>query len=288
MSATDIPLKLLARQNIHDIASWLLGRDIVTAEELSIELATQTPRVDLVFQLTLRDSQTCLFHLEFQGQRSKPSMPRRQLNHLSRLSLQYDWPLILESFVLYIEKYAGHDDNGHYQLARLDGSPTISWHYTPVHLWQEPAEPLLAVDKPGIIPLMGLMRIQQPEITLPKMVERLQTEPNLVKRQNLFNALLALMGNEEYLAMLEKLVDSNDLLLDTPFLRRIRNQTKVEAILRAVIVRLNPPVQLYQDIENKISVIKESEKLDALFTAALTTDSIEVFTTTLSELLIQE
>jgi hypothetical protein len=135
---------------------------------------------------------------------------------------------------------------------------------------------------------MGLMRIQQPEITLPKMVERLQTEPNLVKRQNLFNALLALMGNEEYLAMLEKLVDSNDLLLDTPFLRRIRNQTKVEAILRAVIVRLNPPVQLYQDIENKISVIKESEKLDALFTAALTTDSIEVFTTILSELLIQE
>jgi hypothetical protein len=111
MSATDIPLKLLARQNIHDIASWLLGRDIVTAEELSIELATQTPRVDLVFQLTLRDSQTCLFHLEFQGRRSKPSMPRRQLNHLSRLSLQYDWPLILESFVLYIEKYAGHDDN---------------------------------------------------------------------------------------------------------------------------------------------------------------------------------
>ena len=287
MSATDLPLKLLPRQHILDIAGWLLGRDVVKAEELNVELTTQTPRVDLVFRLTLADGRTCLFHLEFQGRRSRPNMPYRQLNHLSRLALQHDSPSILESFVLYVEKYAGNEDDGSYQVERLDGSSAISWFYTPVHLWREPAETLLAIDKPGIIPLMGLMQIQQPEVTLPKMVERLKAEPDALVRKDLFNALLALLNNEECLAMLEKLVDPDEFLLDTPFLRQIRKQSKVEDILEAVFIRLNPPVQVYSDIEKKLAMVNDTEALQQIFTAALTADTIETFTNVLDHALGQ-
>ena len=49
MGERDSPLKLLARQYIQDIASWLLAQDVAEAEELNIELATETPRADLVF-----------------------------------------------------------------------------------------------------------------------------------------------------------------------------------------------------------------------------------------------
>ncbi|HEX6383118.1 MAG TPA: hypothetical protein VF177_00475 [Anaerolineae bacterium] len=287
MSATDLPLKLLARQHIIDIAGWLLGKDVVTAEELNVELTTQAPRVDLVFRLALADGRTCLFHLEFQGRRSRPAMPHRQLNHLSRLALQHDSLSILESFVLYVEKYAGNEDDGSYQVERLDGSPAISWFYTPVHLWREPAEALLAIDKPGIIPLIGLMRIQQPEVTLPEVVKRLQAESDIVKRRNLFNALLALMEDEEHLAMLEKLVESDEILLDTPFLRRVRNEVSVNYILETVAVRLNPPVQVYRDFEKKLAMVNDTETLRQIFTVALTADTVETFMSALDHALDQ-
>lgn len=87
MTESDEPLKLLLRYAITDIASWLLGQEVVMAEELNIELATPTPRLDMLYEVTLVDGRTCLFHIEFQGRRSRPAMPRRQLNHLSRLAI---------------------------------------------------------------------------------------------------------------------------------------------------------------------------------------------------------
>ena len=214
-------------------------------------------------------------------------MPHRQLNHLSRLALQQDTTPFLESFVLYVEKYAGSEDIGSYQIDRLDGGPAISWSYTPVHLWREPAEELLTVDKPGIIPLIGLMKIEQPEVTLPRVVDRLQLEPDTVRRRNLFNALLALMEDEKHLAMLEKLVESDEILLDTPFLRRVRNEVSVNYILETVAVRLNPPIQVYRDIEKKLAMVNDTEALQQIFTAALTADTIETFTNILDDALGQ-
>ncbi|MEW5986782.1 MAG: hypothetical protein AB1791_09125 [Chloroflexota bacterium] len=225
MSEVDQPLKLLVRQFIQDVASWLLGQEVVRAQEMSVELVTEAPRVDSLFQLELADGRSCLFHLEFQGRRSKPEMPRRQLNHLARLALQHDWPLVLESFVLYTETYAGTNDMGHYQIERLDGGPAVSWHYTPIHLWREPAEPLLMSGRRGIIPLMGLMRIEQPQTTLPEMVRQVRTEPNEEKQASLLMSMLSLMSDEEQLAMLESLVEpSEEFVLDTPFIRRYRQK----------------------------------------------------------------
>lgn len=134
---------------------------------------------------------------------------------------------------------------------------------------------------------MGLMQIQQPEVTLPKMVERLKAEPDASVRKDLFNALLALLNNEECLAMLEKLVDPDEFLLDTPFLRQICKQSKVEDILEAVFIRLNPPVQVYSDIEKKLAMVNDTEALQQIFTAALTADTIEKFTNVLDHALGQ-
>ncbi len=43
MSSTDSPLKEWARENITDLASWLLGQEVVAAREENIELTADTP-----------------------------------------------------------------------------------------------------------------------------------------------------------------------------------------------------------------------------------------------------
>jgi F0F1-type ATP synthase membrane subunit b/b' len=206
----------------------VIGAGSGGAEELNIELNVPTPRLDMLYEVTLEDGRHCLLHIEFQGRRSKPTMPRRQLNHLSRLTIQNDWPLTIESFVLYTERNAGTQDTGNYQINRLDGSPAINWHYTPIHLWRQPAESLLNLGKPGIIPLTGLMSIQKPETTLPQIAAEVKSEPDEEKRGILFSSLLALLSDEEQLKMMEQLLEADEYILDTPFIRRYRQQ--IEAV----------------------------------------------------------
>ena len=254
MSSTDSPLKEWARENITDLASWLLKQEVVAAREENVELTADTPpRVDLVFHLHLADQRTCLFHVEFQGRRSQPPIPQRQLNHLMRLALRYDWPVLIESFVLYVEKYAGRNDTGQYQIDRLDGTPALAWNYTPIHLWREMAESLLTIDRHGIIPLIGLTNIQQPSTILSQAVAHIRAVEDEAKRQLLFASLLALMSDEEHIAMIEKLVESDELLTNTPYLRRIRREGQIdakrEATLEVLIKRLDPSAQIYLDIE---------------------------------------
>ncbi len=295
MSATDSPLKMWARENISDIVGWLLEQDVVAIHEENIELTLDSaPRIDLVFHLELADKRTCLFHLEFQGRRSKPPIPRRQLNHLLRLPLRYEWPVLIESFVLYVGKRAGQEDNGRHQINRLDGTAAVAWNYTPIHLWREPAESLLALDRVGIIPLTALMDIQEPEKTLPEIAQRIRVEPSKEKRVSLFTSLLALMSDEEHIRMLDTLIDSDE-LVDSPFLRRIRREAAEEAaqegfldashthILKIFATRFDPPISTYLEVERRIRLVKEQEKLDEWFTAVLQADSIEEFTAVLDD-----
>ena len=281
MSQTDSPLKLLVRETIRDIAAWLLKAEVVDTEAINIELTTESPRVDLLFRLWFADGHRCLFHLEFQGRSSKPAMPRRQLNHLSRLALQEEWPFILESFVLYTDEYAGANDTGYHQIKRRDGSPVLTWNYTPIHLWRESAETILELDRPGIIPLMGLMKFQHPETTLPEMVRQIQQEPDESKREFLFTSLLSLLQNEEYSLMLEKLIETDESLIDSPYLRRLKKQTALENsrshTLKVVIKRFNPPIQTYQLIEHNLEHVDSLETLEKLFAAALDADTTESF-----------
>lgn len=189
--------------------------------------------------------------------------------------------MLIESFVLYTERHAGTKDTGHYHIHRLDGSPVLSWHYTPVHLWQQPADSLLNLGKPGIIPLTGLMSIQQPETTLPQIAAQVKAEPDEEKRGILFSSLLALMSDEEHLKMMEQLLEADESVLNTPYLRRHRNELEVarakikqEDILEVVAVKLDPPATIYREIEKQVAQISNPIYLNEIFSTALQTDNI--------------
>jgi len=186
---------------------------------------------------------------------------------------------------LYVEKYAGRNDTGQYQIDRLDGTPALAWNYTPIHLWREMAESLLTIDRHGIIPLIGLTNIQQPSTILSQAVAHIRAVEDEAKRQLLFASLLALMSDEEHIAMIEKLVESDELLTNTPYLRRIRREGQIdakrEATLEVLVKRLDPSAQIYLDIERQLQLITDLELLDELFSAVLDANTVEEFTAVL-------
>jgi hypothetical protein len=70
--------------------------------------------------------------------------------------------------------------------------------------------------------------------------------------------LLALLPEEEMIAMVERLLEHDALLLDTPYLQRIREEDREEGalvrrrrdILQAIALRFGPPAALsYQVAE---------------------------------------
>lgn len=186
---------------------------------------------------------------------------------------------------MYVEKYAGRNDTGQYQIDRLDGTPALAWNYTPIHLWREMAESLLTIDRHGIIPLIGLTNIQQPSTILSQAVAHIRAVEDEAKRQLLFASLLALMSDEEHIAMIEKLVESDELLTNTPYLRRIRREGQIdakrEATLEVLVKRLDPSAQIYLDIERQLQLITDLELLDELFSAVLDANTVEEFTAVL-------
>jgi hypothetical protein len=309
MSELDFPLKLLVRETIADLAGWLLGQEIVRAEELNVELTTESPRVDMVFRLSLTDHRVCLFHLEFQGRSSRPPMPRRQLNHLTRLALQQEWPIALESFVLYTESYAGSKDLGHHEVTRLDGTPALQWHYTPLHLWKVPAESLLNLNRRGIIPLISLMQIQDPETTLHQAVARIEEEPDEERRSLLLTSFITLMSDQEHFAMLESILDNaiaeeDRWLWERPYMRKVRAKLLAEvreeveeihkrdlleshaegqaegfknSILQLIVKRFDPPARLYLQVEKALEPVSDLTQLEEWHAAAIDASSIEAY-----------
>jgi hypothetical protein len=93
------------------------------------------------------------------------------------------------------------------------------------------------------------------------------------------------MSDEEHIAMIEKLVESDELLTNTPYLRRIRREGQIdakrEATLEVLVKRLDPSAQIYLDIERQLQLIMDLELLDELFTAVLDANTVEEFTAVL-------
>ena len=228
MANTDSPLKIFTRHFIKDVAAWLLKKNVLAAHELTSELASEPLYTDLLFKLTLEDGQDVLLHLEFQGRSSSPSMPLRELLYLAHLTAEYNFPKALESFVMYVEINAGSTDTGSYQVLRLDGNPAIAWHYTPIHLWKTSASVLLALEKPSVVPLAALMKIENPKATAEKMVNIVHRVENEEERRMLWASTLALMSNKECLEMIQQLIGNDTLLLDTPFLKELREKAETD------------------------------------------------------------
>jgi hypothetical protein len=90
------------------------------------------------------------------------------------------------------------------------------------------AAALLAVGRPVLLALVGQTQLETPETVLPDVVARMRSLPDVESRGRLLAALIALIPEEEIIAMVERLIDREELLLDTPFLRRIRAEAHAE------------------------------------------------------------
>jgi hypothetical protein len=288
MTQTDSPLKRLVDFFIADFAAWLLNVEVREAHTLNIELSAEPISADQVFHVSLADGRAVVLHLEFQGRRSHTPMPIRMLDYISRLAQAHP-QLDLCSVVFYLEQGAGKNDTGQHQVNCPGGGASLSWHYRVIHLWQMRAEEILALNRPALLPLIGQTQITNPSELLPRVVENLKIIEDPEIQARLFTALVALMSDKEITAMVEKLIEEEGLLMDTPYLRRIREESWHEGvlvtlrkiILDALVLRFDPPVSVYQQIEKRLAVITDEAQLELLFTAAIQAESIEAFQATM-------
>jgi predicted transposase YdaD len=201
--------------------------------------------------------------------------------------------------VCYVGRGAGTGDTGHYQVNSPDGTATLAWQYRVIRLWQMRAEELLAVGRPALLALVGQTQIEMLETVLPDVVARLRSIPDTEMRGKLLAALTALIPEEEIVAMVERLIDREELLLDTPFLRRLREEARQEgrqegreegvlaarrrSILDVLVVRFDPPVSVYQQIERQLATIIDEPLLAQLLAAAIRAESVADFQTAMGQ-----
>ena len=308
MPQTDTHFKLLVSEFTLDFATWLLDvdeADVRHIQPLNIELPAGALRIDTVFRVTLADGRVTLLHVEFQSRRSERPMPLRMLDYLSRLAQQEAGYLC--SAVLYVGDGAGANDEGIHQLECPDGGLTLAWRYRVVRLWQMQAEELLGLSRPALLALIGQTHIEEPERVLPQVIATIQQTPDEEERVRLFAALTSLMRDEEVLEMTERLVEAIDhgLMMDTPFLRRIREEARVEgrtvgwaegqtegrvegrveglieAILEVLTTHPDLSVQTYRQLEYQLSTITDPGRLRDLLQAAIRATVVADFEQTL-------
>ena len=198
---------------------------------LNVEFPVTTLRSDLLFEVMAQDGRLHLLHYELQGRTSHKPMPYRELEYMSQITLrEIHLPLgtqavCLLSVVLYIGEGAGRGDGGEYTIYGPDGRVTLHWRYQPVRLWEMTPADLLQMAPPALSALVGLTRRQQPEEELPQALSRIRSVADADQRQRLLTAMVSLLPTEEVTQMVEQLLEASEtLLLDTPYLRRMREK----------------------------------------------------------------
>jgi predicted transposase YdaD len=274
MAATDHPLKRLVSMFISDFAAWLLNSPVRETRPLNVELPADLLATDQVFRVILVDGRELVLHIEFQGRRSRLPMPWRMLEYMSRLAVTYRLPLW--SVVFYVGADAGGDDTGRHEIRGPATVAPLVWQYQVVHLWQMPAEDLLALDQPALLALVGQTRLDRPAVVLPAVVARLRQVPDAEARGRLLTALLALLPQEEMVAMVEKLLE-DDPLFDSPFLRRFRQEGRRRSIVDVLTLRFAPPAAVVQQVTQYVETLTDEASLERLFAAAVLSPSLAEF-----------
>jgi predicted transposase YdaD len=223
MAKTDNPLKQLVTAFIHDFAAWLIGVEVQEAVPRPVELPTSLDPIqsDQVFHVTLADGRTVILHIEFQARSTHKPMPLRVHDYMVRLSDVYR-DMEIFHVVFYVGQGAGRHDTGEHQLFAPDGSVRLAWRYQVIRLWEMEAEQLLALGRPALLALVGQTRIARPDVILPQVIETFKTVTDREQQYRLLSAFVTLISDEEVLTMVEKLLEDEELLIDTPFLRRLR------------------------------------------------------------------
>jgi predicted transposase YdaD len=286
--STDSPLKQLLELSITDFAAWLLASEVREAYPLNVEFQTEAVRVDQLYHVTLDSGQATLLHIEFQGKSTHRPMKWRMLDYMARIAAT-ERDLDLSSVVFYVGYGSGVRDSGSYQVNSPDGSVSLTWHYRVIRLWELEAETVLALGRPGLLPLIGQTRINEPERLFPQVIQQLQSTTDAEQQTRLLTTLLALVHDEEMANMVEKLIETEGVLLDTPFLRRIRQESREEgreegqlsarrqSILDILVLRFNLAVPVYRAIEKVLSTVSDEAELEKLLAAAVTAQEVVEF-----------
>jgi hypothetical protein len=155
------------------------------------------------------------------------------------------------------------------------------------------SEELVEMDKPTLLGLIGQTQITEPETLLPKVVKMVKTLPKVEMQKRLFTEMLLLIEDKEVLKMLERLIENENLLLNTPMMRRLRTQGFEEGlekgglnkshadILKIVDVRFQPQSPLRQQFEQQLALIVNETMLDMLLMTAVQCQTIVEFQTLL-------
>ena len=292
MAETDNPLKRLVETAISDFAAWLLGVEVQDAYAVNIELTSDLVRVDQLFRVTLQNGQTTLLHIEFQGRSTHRPMKWRMLEYMSRIA-DAEPELALFSVVFYVGAGAGNTDTGEHKVNSPGDTASIHWKYRVVHVWKMQATELLKLQRPGLLPLLGQTKIDNPAVVIPQVIDTLTQLENEDLKRGLFTSLMTLVENEEIATMIEKLIEHEDLLMDTPFLRRLRQEAlekgleegrdegmrvglaqgallmRRQDILDALILRFDPAASIYRELEKMLADIDDEAELERLFAAAI-------------------
>jgi hypothetical protein len=244
---------------------------------------------DQVFLVTLADGRTVVLHIEFQGRTSHKPMHLRLLDYMARLTDEYR-DLDIYHVVIYVGHGAGRHDTGQHQATAPDGSIRLAWTYQVIRLWEMNAEQVLAIGRPALLALVGQTRITQPEVVLPQVIDTFKTVPDAEQQYRLFSAFVDLISDEEILTMVEKMLDDEELLIDTPFLRRMQREREAgalmklrENILKTLETRFSPAVDQMQQATATLDQVTEEARLDTLFLTALQVENLAAFQAVLNE-----
>jgi predicted transposase/invertase (TIGR01784 family) len=300
MGETDNPLKLLIAEFSEAFAVWLLGVPVQVVRPLNVEFPGAPARGDLLFEVIDAAGRIVYLHIELQGRRSHEPMPLRMLDYLSRIVQREigspdDKSPLVESVVIYVGDGAGKGDDGAYRVMGLDGA-TLAWRYRAIRLWEMEADSLFALNNPAFLALVGQTRLTNPQTTLPQALSAIRaTTPE--EKERLLTALVSLLRTEEVIEMVEKMLEASEtLLLDTPYLRRMREmgwregrqegvqigreegvqigrQEGVqigredglrEAILEAVVRKFNPSAADYRALQHQLEAVHGADALQQI------------------------
>jgi hypothetical protein len=122
-------------------------------------------------------------------------------------------------------------------------------------------------------------------VVLPAVVARLRQVPDPEARGRLLTALLALLPQEDIVAMVERLLKEETLLLEMPYLRRIREQGREEGLLAArrrsivdaLTLRFAPSAGVLQQVAQCVETLTNEAAIERLFAAAIRSASLAEF-----------
>jgi hypothetical protein len=143
---------------------------------------------------------------------------------------------------------------------------------------------LLDAGRVALLPLIGLTRIDVPEQILPIVVQKPKEVENKELQGSLLVSLLALISDGELVNMIEKLLEE-ELLVDTPFLRKIREEGRIQgalavrhqSILDVLALRFDPSASTFQQIEQVFTSIQSEAGLERIFAAAIRSATLAEF-----------